>query len=582
MAWAVRRNHLMDTTQFSQQFPTATDLALVAAAHAASSHQNQPLDPSVLASLVGSVAATPSTVNPSLLLESLYSPHDPYASSQLLSQALSQAQNQSYLSMPQISPPQMTSKSTSEGAARDLAGFQQSPSLSVSAVSSRTYFSNSELESAKMRQMGSSDTPLVAATVVLKSDVPNQPVPHMQQTAPSKPTPLSVSTKATSSQGRYHPHRLTIVPTASHHSHNNEDEGSEPSSPNGTGSEDSLQTAKANLSRHVTSVISHFTANKEGYRRLIHELDDFLHVVSPSGIIQYTAPSVLKYLGYPPEELTGKHVGDLLHKDDQKFLTSKISECNQTRKLFTVYCRYQKKGGEFVLLEVRGKPYVDEETQEVRYIMNSAREYRSRASGLIDSILELRIENFRLRQQFESILRERGIEPSTHPLLKALSENSGGGFTEDGVNGGLDDFGDADGFGEEMGRGAKAGIGAGSSTTISFPPRHASLDTISPRAVNVLNRKDELDGRIGETMGTEVEAKTLKRKKLRVAQEELFCRQCGTTSSPEWRKGPTGPKTLCNACGLAFSKKLKKKSTIIESAPKVKKSDGGGDGSPPA
>jgi hypothetical protein len=38
----------------------------------------------------------------------------------------------------------------------------------------------------------------------------------------------------------------------------------------------------------------------------------------------------------------------------------------------------------------------------------------------------------------------------------------------------------------------------------------------------------------------------------------MFCLQCGTTKSPEWRAGPEGHKTLCNACGLAYYKKNKK------------------------
>ena len=37
-------------------------------------------------------------------------------------------------------------------------------------------------------------------------------------------------------------------------------------------------------------------------------------------------------------------------------------------------------------------------------------------------------------------------------------------------------------------------------------------------------------------------------------------RALGTLDSPEWRKGPTGPKTLCNACGLRWAKKEKKRS----------------------
>ena len=43
-----------------------------------------------------------------------------------------------------------------------------------------------------------------------------------------------------------------------------------------------------------------------------------------------------------------------------------------------------------------------------------------------------------------------------------------------------------------------------------------------------------------------------KKKKLKVA-DEYVCTDCGTLDSPEWRKGPSGPKTLCNACGCKSS-----------------------------
>ncbi|KAI9348550.1 hypothetical protein BDR26DRAFT_892107 [Obelidium mucronatum] len=33
------------------------------------------------------------------------------------------------------------------------------------------------------------------------------------------------------------------------------------------------------------------------------------------------------------------------------------------------------------------------------------------------------------------------------------------------------------------------------------------------------------------------------------------CKKCGTTASREWRKGPHGLKTLCNACGLRYKRK---------------------------
>ncbi|CAG8818913.1 8693_t:CDS:2, partial [Gigaspora rosea] len=34
------------------------------------------------------------------------------------------------------------------------------------------------------------------------------------------------------------------------------------------------------------------------------------------------------------------------------------------------------------------------------------------------------------------------------------------------------------------------------------------------------------------------------------------CESCHTSSSPEWRRGPTGHKTLCNACGLRYSRTI--------------------------
>ncbi|KAI9320460.1 hypothetical protein BX666DRAFT_1908290 [Dichotomocladium elegans] len=34
------------------------------------------------------------------------------------------------------------------------------------------------------------------------------------------------------------------------------------------------------------------------------------------------------------------------------------------------------------------------------------------------------------------------------------------------------------------------------------------------------------------------------------------CEACGTRTSPEWRKGPSGSRTLCNACGLRYRRSI--------------------------
>ncbi|KAF6982720.1 hypothetical protein CFC21_001068 [Triticum aestivum] len=35
----------------------------------------------------------------------------------------------------------------------------------------------------------------------------------------------------------------------------------------------------------------------------------------------------------------------------------------------------------------------------------------------------------------------------------------------------------------------------------------------------------------------------------------MCCVECRTTTTPMWRSGPTGPRTLCNACGIRYRKK---------------------------
>jgi len=57
-----------------------------------------------------------------------------------------------------------------------------------------------------------------------------------------------------------------------------------------------------------------------------------------------------------------------------------------------------------------------------------------------------------------------------------------------------------------------------------------------------------------------------KKRKLGVAPE-LYCHSCGTTDTPEWRRGPDGCKSLCNACGLHYAKILRRETMIPNRQP---------------
>lgn len=83
-------------------------------------------------------------------------------------------------------------------------------------------------------------------------------------------------------------------------------------------------------------------------------------------------------------------------------------------------------------------------------------------------------------------------------------------------------------------------------------------------------------GDIGVPFSAEKELRAgwSEKKKKHRKVDEYVCTDCGTLESPEWRKGPKGPKTcaampisvsqidvghrLCNACGLRYSKRMKR------------------------
>lgn len=61
------------------------------------------------------------------------------------------------------------------------------------------------------------------------------------------------------------------------------------------------------------------------------------------------------------------------------------------------------------------------------------------------------------------------------------------------------------------------------------------------------------------------------KKRAKLPVDDYVCSWCSTTSSPEWRKGPSGPKSLCNACGCEFFFLFPPLATAIK---KIKTEDG--------
>lgn len=60
------------------------------------------------------------------------------------------------------------------------------------------------------------------------------------------------------------------------------------------------------------------------------------------------------------------------------------------------------------------------------------------------------------------------------------------------------------------------------------------------------------------------EAKARKRRGKKRKKPPTVCTECRTTETPEWRRGPDGPRTLCNACGLRYAKRKRRRRLQME------------------
>ncbi|CAB4411926.1 unnamed protein product [Rhizophagus irregularis] len=274
--------------------------------------------------------------------------------------------------------------------------------------------------------------------------------------------------------------------------------------------------------------MTEFTKRKNWSQRIIEELKDFLHVISPTGKLMYCSPSSTELVGYTPEELVNRTITDFIHVDDVDMFLRDFGLAIQNKTSFTLYYRFRKKDDKYIILEVNGHPYFGENNTTV--------------------------ENENLRRQLREL-----IGPSETP-----AEASGSGSVST-VNTTTSTTGGSTSIPE--GRSVENLLHDTSNplellTGLRYQEDMASsLATPSSRDDNLLSTQISEPAPQPSSTTTTSPSKPRKKKKPKVEEEEYVCTDCGTVESPEWRKGPQGPKTLCNACGLRWAKKAKRQAS---------------------
>jgi PAS domain S-box-containing protein len=363
-----------------------------------------------------------------------------------------------------------------------------------------------------------------------------------------------------------------------------------------TGKEDVFLSGRGNIQRSQpddgtaqksgTSAATDFTKTRNNWtQRILEQIRDMLLVLSADGRILYASSATRSVTQYHPDQLNGAFLSHFIHEDDKTTFIREFHESIATGHRLRFHYRFRKSDDSFVILEASGHPHMARENATTSSKQPTScngfflicRPYPTRSCQLLDSFLEHKVENMRLTRRIADLKKEeeeelqaqqqwlhqsdsignispRGEREGFHgvstsstdnrpmmlPLAKPGTSSSGQGVFLPPLS---DDY--LDTLVREDASSTIDGIEMLTGLRYSEGERSQGLSTGDANAVLV---QDDADMHIRRGSNDDNDKKN---KKLKTS-EEYVCIDCGTLASPEWRKGPSGPKTLCNACGCMW------------------------------
>lgn len=392
--------------------------------------------------------------------------------------------------------------------------------------------------------------------------------------------------------------------------------------------------------QNMQSTLTEFTKRRNWSQRVIEELKDFLHILTPDGRILYASPSCKGITGHDPQTLIGKFIGEFVHPDDSGIFMREFNESIASGNALRFFYRFKKDDGTYIIFECDGHPHISpadsnqlatygrdpDQHQPIagvcRGFFMMARPYPTKNAALLDSFLEHKIENERLMKRIEELKREEAEETAEQDRLYREQISNSGPQSDPSRNTNNETsseppHGNATPNPKDYQGMPPPAKPTTSNTALTRQNLDSALSSQRPDSIADKMSRYEANGNhlesielltglryrdgershgisTGDTspalirgdagiailLDRDREGSKKDKKKLKVA-DEYVCADCGTLDSPEWRKGPKGPKTLCNACGLRWAKKEKKKGGE-EGGAQGAQGGGGGGFVPPA
>lgn len=337
------------------------------------------------------------------------------------------------------------------------------------------------------------------------------------------------------------------------------------------------------------NTLTEFTKRRNWSQRVLEELRDFLHILTPDGRILYVSPSCLALTGWDPAQLVGSFIGDFIHPDDSGIFVKEFNESIASGNPLRFFYRFRKTDDSWIIFESHGHPHLSSEGNayappssiNCRGFFMMARPYPTKNAALLDSFLEHKIENERLTKRITELRREEQEETEAQDRHWGNKAEGHSSVTPSDAQARTESDSHASAAYNAMPPPAKP---SASNTALTRQNLNEALAASKPDSINdkmaryeganhletieMLTGLRYRDGERSQGISTGDASPLLirgdagiqisvdrdgrsssdKKKKLKMA-DEYVCTDCGTLDSPEWRKGPNGPKTLCNACG---------------------------------
>ncbi|PPQ93231.1 hypothetical protein CVT25_015229 [Psilocybe cyanescens] len=305
-----------------------------------------------------------------------------------------------------------------------------------------------------------------------------------------------------------------------------------------------------------------FPKRKRWADLLVTELvDNIVFVLSPSCKIWFCGAAVTEILGWKENELVDCDFMDLIDSTDQVRFTEAFQLAMQDNIEFNLSIKLKSSDASIpqitplrskgIIFDMKCHPYssVEKET-ETQCLVAMAVPSPGHNTAMLDTIFDLQArQNVLLRRVAE--LREL-VPPESPSTAQSPSSQAASMYATSSLNSTK----------------TSAYFGTTAHKSADSMPNAYLLPNVLSKSLDgglrgIADSIDFSSGSLYDSTSINVEdpgEDGSKKKKLKRAQnaEQYVCFTCGRTDSPEWRKGPQGPKTLCNACGLRWAKQMRK------------------------